>query len=116
MYHPRGYGSFAKVIHRYVMEQKTLSIEEAVYKMSGLPAKTIGLADRGILKVGNKADIIIFDPEKIYDIATFSHPHRLAKGFDWIWVNGELARRNGSFTDSRSGEVLRKNGRPNREK
>jgi len=116
MYHPRGYGSFAKVIHRYVVEQKTISIEEAVYKISVLPAKTIGLADWGILKVGNKADIIIFNPEKVYDTATFSHPHRLAKGFDWIWVNGELARQKGLFTEARSGEVLRKNGRPNREK
>lgn len=108
MYHPRGYGSFAKIIHRYVKEQQALSIEKAVFKMSGLPAKTIGLTDRGVLKVGNKADILIFNPNEVVDKATFSQPHQLAEGFRWIWVNGQIARKAGTFTENRAGKILKK--------
>ncbi len=108
MRHPRGYGSFTKVIHRYVMEHNELSIEETVYKMSGLPAQTLGIKNRGTLKIGNKADLLIFDPEKVRDPATFEQPHKLAEGIDWIWVNGKLARQEGTFSEKRYGAVIRK--------
>ena len=112
MYHPRGYGSFAKVIHRYVQQQETLSIEEAVHKMSGLPAKTLRLPERGTLEVGNKADILIFDPDSVRGRATFSQPHKLAQGFNWIWINGTLIRSESKFTGKRPGKVLKRNTEP----
>ncbi len=108
MGHPRGYGSFAKVIRRYVIEQQILSIEEAVHKMSGLPAQTMGFKKRGLIKEGYKADILVFNPQKVRDRATFAHPHRLAEGFSWIWVNGHIIRKKGAFNEERYGEVLRR--------
>ncbi len=107
MGHPRGYGAFAKVIRKYVVEQQTLSIEEAVHKMSGLPAQVMGFKKRGLIKEGYKADLLIFDPEKVQDKATFARPHRLAEGFNWIWINGRLARKNGEFNEKRFGKVLK---------
>jgi len=110
MRHPRGYGSFAKVIHYYVNETKLLNIEQAVYKMSGLPAKTVGLVEqqRGFLKAGFAADILIFDPDAIEDAASFENPHELARGFDWVIINGGLVRADGEFTGKRPGKMLRK--------
>lgn len=109
MWHPRGYGSFAKVIRRYVLEQQTLSLEEAVRKMSGLPAETLGINDRGHIAVGNKADLILFQPEKVRDRATFGKPQQLAEGMEWVWVNGKPAIREGRFSQEGFGVVLRKN-------
>ncbi|NIR67040.1 MAG: amidohydrolase family protein [candidate division Zixibacteria bacterium] len=107
MHHPRGYGSFAKVIRYYVIEKELLSLEEAIYKMSGLPAKTIGIEDRGRLQEGMKADLLIFDPKDVQDRATFANPHKLADGFDWIMVNGTLVREDGKFNGERKGQVLK---------
>ncbi len=109
MRHPRGYGSFAKVIRKYVVEEQSLSIEQAVYKMSGLSAQTLGITDRGILEIGNKADIIIFDPEQVKDNATFSSPHIPASGFEWVIVNGHIAKSGTELGRERAGAVL-KNG------
>lgn len=108
MRHPRGYGSFAKIIRYYVNEKKLLALEEAIYKMSRLPAKTLGLDDRGSIQTGKKSDLLIFDPEAIQDEATFEHPHELAEGFDWIMLNGTVVRENGAFAKKRAGSVLRK--------
>ena len=110
MRHPRGYGSFAKVIRYYVRETKQLKLEEAVRKMTGLPAATIGLVEqqRGLLKTGFAADILVFDPEKVIDKATFENPHQLAEGFDWVIVNGVSVRAEGEFTGKRGGKMLRK--------
>jgi N-acyl-D-aspartate/D-glutamate deacylase len=109
MRHPRGYGSFAKIIRYYVREKKLLSLEEAVHKMTGLPAQTLHLHEqnRGLLKRGFSADILIFDPSEVKDLATFEDPHQLAEGFDWVIVNGILTRANGEFTDKRGGKMLR---------
>lgn len=107
MRHPRGYGSFAKTIRYYVNEKDLLSLEEAVYKMSGLPAKTLELEDRGFIREGQKADLLIFEPEEIEDQATFEHPHRLAEGFDWIMMNGTLIREGGEFNEKAEGQVLK---------
>ena len=110
MRHPRGYGSFAKVIRYYVNEKHLLSLEEAVHKMSGLPAKTVGLIDqkRGLLKAGFAADILVFDPDSVLDVATFERPHELAQGFEWVIVNGDIIRGESEFTGKHPGKMLRK--------
>jgi len=108
MHHPRGYGSFAKIIEHYVLEEQMLSLEQAIYKMSGLPAQTLRLEDRGTIEEGHNADLLIFDPEEIKSRATFSNPHKIAKGFSWIMVNGQLIRESGEFTDKKSGVILKK--------
>ncbi|MFC1509282.1 amidohydrolase family protein [Candidatus Omnitrophota bacterium] len=110
MRHPRGYGSFAKVIRYYVRERNLLTLEEAVHKMTGLPAATMGLIGqkRGLLKSEFAADVLVFDPEKVQDRATFEKPHQLTEGFDWVLVNGIPVRAQGEFTGDRGGNMLRK--------
>lgn len=107
MRHPRGYGSFAKVIRYHVNEEELMTLEEAIHKMSGLPAETLGLEDRGFIREGQKADLLIFDPDEIADRATFEHPHTLAEGFNWIMVNGTVVREDGKFKDDRTGQILK---------
>lgn len=110
--HPRGHGSFAKIIRAYVNENGVFTLEEAVRKMSGLAAETIGLVEqqRGMLKVGWAADILVFDPAEVRDTATFEEPIQLAEGFDTILINGAIINRDdlveGSF--ARNGRMLRK--------
>ena len=115
MQHPRSYGSFAKVIRKFVMEEKLLSLEEAIHKMSGLSAKTLGLSDaskvdvpRGLIRKGFAADILIFDPQNIRDKATYENPHQLAEGLDWVVVNGVPVIEDGKFTENQPGKVIRK--------
>lgn len=110
MRHPRGYGSFAKVIRKFVREDKLLTMEEAIHKMSGLPAQTIALdkQGRGTLKPGHFADIVIFDPAKVKDTATFEDPHQLAEGFGVVLVNGAVVRESGQFNGKRNGQVIRR--------
>lgn len=110
MRHPRAYGSFAKVIRYYVRETKMLSLEQAVHKMTGLPASTIGLVNqnRGLIKPGFAADILVFDPDSVVDKATFENPHLVAEGFDWVLVNGTPIRADGDYTGDRAGKMLRK--------
>ena len=109
MHHPRGYGAFARIIREYVVERESLSLEEAVYKMTGLTASTLGLdqQNRGILAEGFAADIIVFDPANVRDRATFAEPHILATGFDWVIVNGLVALHEGIAADGRGGLMLR---------
>ena len=106
--HPRAYGTFPRVLGRYVREKKILSWEDAIYKMTGFPAKTFGLSDRGLLKKDMKADITIFDPLTVIDNATFTEPHQYPSGIDYVLVNGKLAVDNGVFTKIKAGTVLRK--------
>jgi len=108
MHHPRGYGSFAKVIETLVLRDALLSLPEALRKMTSLPAATLGLKDRGTLAVGKKADLLVFDPEKVRANADFTAPHTLASGFDYVFVNGELAWAAGKITAGRHGRMLRK--------
>lgn len=107
MHHPRGYGSFAKIIEEYVLRQHLFSLREAVRKMTALPAETLGLKDRGTLQPGRKADLLIFDPAAIQAKADFAEPHALSRGFDRVIVNGQVALDNGRLADRRSGRVLR---------
>src|SRR4051795_3261555 len=104
--HPRSYGTFVRVLGRYVRELKTITLEDAVRKMSAFPAQRIGLTDRGVLRAGMKADIAIFDPATVRDTATFEKPHSYAEGVSWVIVNGQVAVENGAMTDARPGRVL----------
>ena len=105
--HPRSYGNNARVLGRYVRELKVLSIEEAVRRMTSLPAQTFQLKDRGLLKAGAFADIVIFDPAKVNDPSTFSDPHHYAEGFSDVIVNGGVVIRDGKLTEVRSGGPLK---------
>ena len=107
--HPRWYGTFPRVLGHYVREKNTLSLSEAIYKMTLLPAKTIGLNDRGLIKEGMKADITIFNPDTIIDKATFEKPHQYPEGIHYVLVNGKLAIDDKEFMNIKAGRVLRFN-------
>lgn len=106
--HPRTYGTFPRVLAKYVREEKLLSLEEAVRKMTSLPAGRAGISDRGVLREGLFADVVVFDPETIKDKATFDEPHQYAEGIDFVIVNGALAVENGKLTNARLGRVLKR--------
>ncbi len=106
--HPRGHGTFAKIIEQYVLQDSLLSLEEAVRKMTSLPAQTMGLADRGVLAPGMKADILVFDPKFVKATATYENPFQLAEGFDEVIVNGQLSLEKGAFSGQRHGKMLRR--------
>ena len=104
--HPRSYGTFARVLAVYVRDKNVLTLEDAVRRMSSMPAARIGLTDRGVLRPGMKADIAVFDPSRVRDVATFEKPHQYAEGFSYVIVNGEIAYENGAMTAARPGRVL----------
>jgi N-acyl-D-aspartate/D-glutamate deacylase len=108
MNHPRGYGSFAKIIEEMVVRDSLLSLNEAIYKMSTQTARVYGLTDRGELSVGKKADIIIFKPEEVKAKANFPTPHLLAEGFQYVIVNGKVLIGEGIRREVQSGEMLRR--------
>jgi N-acyl-D-amino-acid deacylase len=105
--HPRNYGTFARVLGKYVREEHNLRLEEAIRKMTSLPAWRLGLWDRGILRPGNCADITIFDPATVKDVSDFPDPHRYAAGIPYVLVNGQVVVEHGSRTDAVAGKVLR---------
>jgi N-acyl-D-amino-acid deacylase len=104
--HPRSYGTFARVLGLYVRDKKVLTLETAVQKMSAFPAQRLGLADRGVLRQGLKADIAVFDATTIRDTATFEKPHSYAEGVSMVIVNGQVAFEGGKMTAARPGRVL----------
>ena len=108
--HPRGYGNNARVLGLYVREKKVLGLEDAVRKMSSIPAAHFGFADRGVLAEGRSADLVIFDPERVADAATYEKPHQHAVGFMHVLVNGVPVIQDGRLTDARPGQVLRGRG------
>jgi N-acyl-D-amino-acid deacylase len=108
--HPRAYGNFARLLAKYVRDEKRLSLAEAVRKLSALPAHNLGLHDRGLLKVGNYADVVVFDPATIQDHATFEKPQQFATGVSEVVVNGTLALEGGEPTRARPGQVVRGRG------
>ena len=105
--HPRTYGSFARVLARYVRDEHALTLQEAVRKLSAFPAATLSLSARGSLKSGYFADVVVFDPAMVQDHATYERPHQLATGVDDVWVNGVRALRGGEATGAASGRVVR---------
>lgn len=106
--HPRSYGNNARILARYVREQKVLSLEEAIRRMTKLPAETFRLKDRGMLQPGSFADVVIFDPEKIADPSTFNDPHHYSEGFAEVLVNGVPVIHEDKLTGSRPGGPLRR--------
>jgi dihydroorotase/N-acyl-D-amino-acid deacylase len=104
--HPRSYGTFARVLGHYVREQQVLTVEAAVRKMTSLPAQRIGLSDRGLIRPGLKADVVIFDPATVKDRATFEQPHQYAEGFKTVLVNGKVVFHDGKMTGQKPGRIL----------
>ncbi len=107
MRHPRGHGAFAKVLREFVNERRRLGLATAIHKMTGMTAKLLGVHDRGLLRAGMKADVLVFDPAVIADRATYAQPFLRAVGFDTVLINGVLVRNTGAFTDARPGQLLR---------
>ncbi|NOT61246.1 MAG: D-aminoacylase [Acidobacteria bacterium] len=104
--HPRSYGTFARVLNVYVREKHVLTLEDAVRKMSSLPAVRMGFGDRGLLRPGMKADVVVFDAERVRDKATFAEPHQYAEGFSYVIINGAVVLDDGKMTEARPGQVL----------
>jgi N-acyl-D-amino-acid deacylase len=104
--HPRAYGTNARVLGRYVNEKKIIYLEEAVRRMTSLPAQKFQLRDRGLLHEGMAADVLVVNISEVNDAATFSKPHAFSRGFRNVIVNGELIVENGKHTGKRSGQVL----------
>ena len=105
--HPRAYGSFARVLAKYVREENLISLEEAIRKLAALPAQTMRIDNRGELKEGFYADVVVFDPETIQDRATFVEPHQYATGMLHVFVNGEQVLKDGEHTGLTPGRVVR---------
>nr|MBI1229813.1 amidohydrolase family protein [Cytophagales bacterium] len=105
--HPRGHGTFAKIIESYVINEPLLTLPEAIHKMTGLTAKQTGISDRGLIQEGMVADLLIFDPERVKATATYENPYQLAEGFDMVFVNGKPAFKDGELV-GKYGRVLRK--------
>ena len=106
MPHPRGYGTNARVLAEYVRDQHIISPEEAIRRMTSLPAQKFQLHDRGLLIEGYAADIVVFDENKVQDVSTYEHPHAYSRGFKYIIVNGVLTVENEKHTGARAGHAL----------
>jgi N-acyl-D-amino-acid deacylase len=104
--HPRTYGSFPRFLAKYVREDDLLSWEEAVYKMTGKAAEVFRLRERGLLREGYFADIVLFNPETVNDCSTLEEPQQYPQGIEYVFVNGELTVEKGTHTSKRPGRVL----------
>ncbi len=104
--HPRNYGSFPRKIHHYVQNENVIELSFAIRSMTSLPASVFGLYDRGLLRAGQIADITIFNPETVRDLATYSDPHQLSEGVEHVLINGKFAVKNGEFQNELTGRVL----------
>jgi N-acyl-D-amino-acid deacylase len=106
--HPRNYGTFPRVLGHYVRDQGVISLEEAIWKMSGFPAQKLRWTDRGLLKKGYRADLVVFDPDRVADQATYEAPHQFPRGIHHVIVNGHLVVQEGVHTGARPGAILRR--------
>jgi N-acyl-D-amino-acid deacylase len=104
--HPRFYGNFARLLGKYVREEKVITVSEAVRRLSGLPAANLGLDHRGFLKRGMFADVVVFDPATIGDRATFAEPHQFSIGVKHVFVNGTQVLKDGEHTGAKPGKAL----------
>jgi N-acyl-D-amino-acid deacylase len=107
MPHPRSYGTNARVLAEYVRERKVITLEDAVRRMSSLPARTFNFHDRGLIREGMAADLVLFDPAKVQDKATYAQPHQFSEGFDLVLVNGVPVADGGKLSGLKPGKVLR---------
>ncbi|HTF43580.1 MAG TPA: amidohydrolase family protein, partial [Terriglobales bacterium] len=105
--HPRAYGTFPRILRKYVREEHKLTLEDAIRKFSALPAQRMRLIDRGVMKAGMWADVVVFDPAAVRDLATFDNPNQLSQGMDYVLVNGVLVIDQGKMTGAKPGKVLR---------
>src|SRR5277367_310300 len=105
--HPRAYGTFPRILRKYVREEHALTLEDAIRKFSALPAQRMRLTDRGVLKAGMWADVVIFDPATVRDLATFENPNQLSQGMEFVLVNGVPVIDQGKMTGAKPGKVLR---------
>jgi N-acyl-D-aspartate/D-glutamate deacylase len=108
--HPRSYGAFPRVLARYVREKRLLTLEEAIHKMTGKPARKLRLDRRGELREGHFADVVVFDAAGIQDRATFEQPHQFADGIHWVMVDGHLTLDRGRLSNDLAGRVLARIG------
>ncbi len=106
--HPRNYGTFPRVLGRYVRDEQVLSLAQAVHKMTGMPAQRLNLRDRGCVRVGCMADLTLFKAATVRDVGTFTDPHHYPEGIPWVIVNGEPVVANGVFTAARPGRIIRR--------
>ena len=106
--HPRGAGTFPRVLAKFVREEEVLTLEQAIHKMAAMPAERLGLEDRGVLTEGAWADVIAFNPETVIDRSTFQDPFVIAEGIKYVFVNGTLVWEEGEITEARPGLVLRR--------
>ena len=106
--HPRTFGSFPRVLSKFVREEKVLTLEEAVRKMTSLPARRLGLNDRGVIKAGAFADLVVFNPERVHDTAGYTAPYAYPMGIRHVMVNGTFVVKDGAHTGEKPGKVLRK--------
>lgn len=106
--HPRGYGTFSRVLGRYVRDRQALTLESAIHKMTGLSAATLGLPDRGRIEPGMLADLVLFDADTVADRATTEYPHDVSRGIETVWVNGSVVWHDSQATDRTPGRVLRR--------
>jgi N-acyl-D-amino-acid deacylase len=104
--HPRAYGNFARLLGKYVREEKVITLQEAIRRLSGLPATNLGLDHRGFLKEGMFADVVVFDPDKIADRATYENPHQYSVGVKHVFVNGVQVLKDGEHTGAKPGRAL----------
>jgi N-acyl-D-amino-acid deacylase len=105
--HPRSYGTNARVLAEYVRNRGTITLEDAIRRMTTLPARTFGFKDRGIVREGAWADLVLFDPARVQDKATYQKPHQYSEGFDLVLVNGQAVVEQGKLTGALPGQVLR---------
>jgi N-acyl-D-amino-acid deacylase len=108
--HPRAYGTFARVIGKYVRDEQLISLQEAVRKLTTLPAANLKLDRRGALKPGYYADVVVFDPANVQDHATFKNPHQYSTGMVHVFVNGTWVLKDGDHTGAKPGQVVRGTG------
>ncbi|MHA2185871.1 MAG: amidohydrolase family protein, partial [Promethearchaeota archaeon] len=107
--HPRFYGTYPRILGKFVREEKILKLEQAIRKMSSFPAQTLGLYNRGLIREGMWADLVIFDPDTIIDRATYTDPHQYPDGIHYVIVNGVIVIENKQHTTAMPGKILRRN-------
>jgi N-acyl-D-amino-acid deacylase len=106
--HPRLYGTFARVLGTYVRDEHLLSLEDAIHHMTGFPAQKFKLLDRGVIRAGASADLVVFDPSSIAEVGTYQDPRRYPPGIDYVIVNGKITADHGRHTGERGGKMLRR--------